>query len=143
MAVRRNCLGFLGMAVVASIAGSSCVALHNAGVPGFERFAKPDPAVFEKQNSQRELFSLHRDHKAFYWMLANRVSNGMPLREVEEVFGESGEYTTEFSQLKADGLYQTTDSAYKWGPDSAGRSAVLFFRDGRVINFNPSDFRNP
>ena len=133
----------LGLAVFVFVVGSGCEALHNAGVPGMEPYLKEDPAKVEEQRSHREEFALHRDHKAFYWLLANKISNGMQRPEVEEVFGEPGEYTSEFTRLKSDGLYQTTDSAYRWGPDSKGYSAVLFFRDGHVNNFNSKDFRTP
>ncbi len=143
MSGRRMIYGGVGIAVVAFAAGFGCETLQKAGVPGLEQYVKEDPAVIEEEREQREKFSLHQDHKALYWLLANRVGNGMQLHEVEEILGAPGELTTEARQLKSDGLHQTNDPAYKWGPDSKGYSVILFFRDGHVSNFNPKDYRNP
>lgn len=133
----------LVVAVVTVLGVFGCQTLHNAGLPGLEMYLKPDPVKVAEEKSYREQFAVHRDHKALYWLLSHKISNAMSLREVEDVLGEQGEHTTEFTRLKSDGLYQATDSAYRWGPDSTGMSAVIFFRDGHVINFNPSDFDAP
>ncbi len=134
---------FLCLFTVSVAVGTGCVALHHAGVPGLEQYAKPDPAVLEKEKSQREKFAINRDHMALYWLLANRISTGMDKHEVEDVLGEPGEIANEFSGVKSEGIYQSTDNAYRWGPDNKGHSVVLFFRDGRVTNFNPKDYQNP
>ena len=133
----------LALATVTLLAGLGCEMLHNAGVPGLEMYVKEDPAVLEEERTNRENFSLHQDHKALYWLLANRVSNGMRLTQVEEILGAAGEFTTELNQLKSEGLHPTNDPAYKWGPDNKGYSVILFFRDGGVSNFNPKDYRTP
>ena len=131
----------LSLAVIALIAVLGCETLHNAGVPGLEAYVKVDPEVVERERSCREKFSVNHDHESLYWLLANRVSNGMKLREVEEVLGEAGEYTKDFKGIGSEGIRQTTDSAYKWGPDNSGFSVVIWFRDGHVSNFNPKDYR--
>jgi len=143
MSGRWILLGAVGLAVVASMAGSGCQTLHDAGLPGMEPYLKEDPAKVAEERSNREKFLVDRDHKALYWLLAHKISNGMQLAEVESVFGEPGEYTTEFTRTKFEGIFQTTDSAYRWGPDNKGFSAIVFFRDGHVINFNPKDFVTP
>lgn len=120
-----------------------CQTLHNAGVPGMEPYLKQDPEKLAEERSHRDNFAIHRDHESFYWLLSHKVANAMSRSEVEDVFGEAGEYTTDYKRLKSDGLIQTTDSAYRWGPDNKGYSAVLFFRDGRVINYDRNDYAEP
>ena len=131
------------LVAAAALSGIGCEQLHNAGVPGLEHYVKPDPVNAEKSQSARDKYMVHRDHKSLYWLMANRISNGMELHEVNEVLGEEGEQTNEFSTLKSDGLYQATDTVYKWGPDDQGYTAVLFFRDRRVVNFNPKNYQLP
>jgi hypothetical protein len=133
----------IGLTAVSLPALLGCDTLHKAGVPGLEQYAKVDHEGLALEQSNREKFSVHRDHKALYWLLANRISNGMRLQEVEEILGESGEYTTDFKSNDSKGLHQTTDSVYKWGPDSTGKSVVLFFRDGHVCNFNAKYYKDP
>ena len=139
----RPMFSAIGLMAATMIAGSGCEMLHNAGLPGMEPFLKSSAGELEEERSNREKFVQHRDHKALYWLLANRIENGMRLSDVEMALGEPGELETGMSQLKSDGLYQTTDLVYQWGPDRTGHSAVLFFRDGHVVNFNPKDFKNP
>lgn len=124
---------------VISICG--CETLHNAGVPGLDIYLKPDPVALENERRNREEFLVKRDHKALYWLLANKISNGMMLRDVEGVLGMEGEPTTDFNVTNTEGIHQTTDKAYKWGPDNSGCSVVIFFRDGHVSNFNPKDYQ--
>lgn len=143
MSSRRMIGQAFGIMICTLLAGFGCQTLHNAGLPGMEPFLKVDPAKVEEENNHREQFAIHRDHKSFYWLLANQVSSGMSLTEVETALGEPGEHTTEFSRMKSEGQIQTTDSAYRWGPDRQGNSAILFFRDGRLVNFNRKDFVTP
>ena len=119
-----------------------CQTLHNAGLPGLESFLKRDTQQLAFEQSKRDQFVLERDHKALFWLLANRIENGMNLADVEMAMGEPGELETGMGHLKTGGLYQTTDLAYKWGPDLSGYTAILFFRDGKIVNFNPKEYRN-
>lgn len=124
---------------VTLIAGSGCQTLHNAGVPGLDIYLKPDPEVIAREQSARDKYSMNHDHRALYWLLSHKIRNGMQLPEVEDVLGETGEQTSEFNLIKSD-LFQTTDLAFKWGPDNKGNCVVIFFRDGRVVNFDHKDF---
>ena len=118
--------------------------LGKAGVPGFESYVKPDPEALAFERRKREDFVLNRSHKALFWLLSHRVESGMRLSEVEQILGEAGEDVSDQSyQKKSQGLHEQTDDAFKWGPDSEGKSVVLFFRDGNLANFNPKDYRNP
>jgi|GEM_PF-1040990 len=124
---------------VALIAAPGCQTLHNAGVPGLDIYLKPDPEVIAREQAARDRYSLNHEHQALYWLLSHKIRNGMQLPEVEDALGETGEQTNEFNLIKSD-LFQTTDVAYKWGPDNKGNSVVLFFREGRVVNFDQKDF---
>jgi hypothetical protein len=125
--------------MVFAVAG--CETLHNAGVPGFEQYIKKSPEEAAATEKHRSEFLQTRSHKALYWLMANCISNGMMLNEVEAVLGEPGERETDTNRFKSDGLTQSTDLAYKWGPDTLGHTVILFFRDGRLCNFNPKDFK--
>lgn len=140
---RGKFLAFGLLSVFVCAVPSGCEALHNAGVPGLEQYVKKDPEQLAREKSYKENYALHRDHKSFYWLLSHRISNGMSLADVEDAIGEEGESTTEFTRLKSDGLYHSTDAAYRWGPDSSGHSAVIFFRDGHVVNFSRDDYKVP
>ncbi len=127
--------------IVAMISAIGCEMLHNAGVPGLKPYIKVSTAEVKKEQACRDEFQVNRDHKALYWLLANRIQTGMQLHEVEQVLGEPGERETDMSRLKSDGIYQTTDLVYKWGPDQSGHSVVLFFRDGHLVNFDRQSFK--
>lgn len=118
---------------------SGCESLQKAGVPGLEMYAKQDPAELARESKQREAFIQSNDHDGFFWLLSNRIHAGMQRTEVEQVLGQSGEPESDLRYFKKENR-QTTDSAFRWGPDNKGNSVVLFFRDGRLLDFNPDDF---
>ena len=122
-----------------ALAVSGCESLQKAGVPGMEGYVKPDPVALARENSFRDAFVQSNDHEAFYWLLSNRVQSGMLKAEVEQALGQAGEIETDPRYYKKE-THQPTDAAYRWGPDSKGNTVVLFFRDGRLSNFNPRDF---
>jgi hypothetical protein len=133
---------FLTVAAVITVGNFvGCETLNNAGVPGLKPYSKVNTEEVKKEQDCRNDFQVHRDHKALYWLLANRIQTGMQLQEVEQMLGEPGERETDMSRLKTDSLYQTTDLVYKWGPDQTGHSVVLFFRDGHLVNFNRESFK--
>lgn len=127
------------MAIVLAGGLAGCETLHNAGVPGLEQYVKDEAALAAPE--YRERFQVDRDPAAFNWLLNHRVRTGMTLSEVSEALGDSGEEFSGSQDLKKGASeYQATDVAYRWGPDAQGRSVILFFRDGRLIQFNPNDF---
>ena len=91
---------------------------------------------------QRQKFQSDRDPDAFHWLLSHCVHNEMSVQQVEHELGEAGERRFDDREYKTNGgFYQTTDVGYQWGPDRKGRTVVLFFRDGKLIHFDPSEFR--
>jgi hypothetical protein len=142
--LNRQVVNSLIMAAILTIfTVVGCQTLHDAGVPGLESYLKPDTEEIKATQQHRDNFTLNRDHKALYWLMANRITNSMTLNEVEQILGEQGERETDAARLKSNGPFQTADLCYKWGPDCSGYSVVLFFRDGHLCNFNPKDFSNP
>ena len=66
----------------------------------------------------------------------------MRVAEIGEVIGEEGERVFNDRQIKTrGGHYRATDTTYRWGPDSGGRSVYLIFRDGALLNYDPEEFR--
>lgn len=97
------------------------------------------PAEVEMQ--QRK-FQIDGDPAAFSWLLGHLVDNGMTVAMVNEVIGSEGMREFDDAAMKRNGgNYQQTDVGYKWGPDRNGRSVVLFFREGKLVNFDQSEFR--
>jgi hypothetical protein len=89
----------------------------------------------------RERFLTERDPEALRWLLSNRIHNEMTVTEVANVLGEKGERRFDDREYKTNGgFYQTTDVGYQWGPDKNGHSVVLFFRDGKLVHFDPAEF---
>ena len=127
----------------AMLVSSGCETVKESGIPGLRPDLTKKYEANRIEQDHRDNFVVHRDHKSLYWLIANRVQNGMSLTDAEQILGEPGERETDMSRLKLGGHYQTTDLVYKWGPDSEGYSVVLIFRDGHLVNFDPSGFRSP
>lgn len=101
----------------------------------------PTARKSKRAESYRTKFQTERDPKALDWILQNRLYSGMSRVSVEKEFGEEGEFQETSKWLKATGgTFRTSDEAYRWGPDSDGRSVYLIFRDDVLVNFDPKDF---
>ena len=98
--------------------------------------------VSPQETEQRQKFMNERDPDAFRWLLSHRIHTEMTPEQVAHVLGESGERRFDDREYKTNGgFYQTTDVGYQWGPDRKGHTVVLFFRDGKLINYDPAEFR--
>jgi hypothetical protein len=94
-----------------------------------------------EEEHRREYAATH-SRKSMRWLLGHRVRPGMSYNEVCHVLGEEGERETKDRALKTTALnVRIDDEVYSFGPDSDGRALYLFFRDDRLINFDPSDFQ--
>ncbi len=94
-----------------------------------------------EEEHRREYIANH-SRKSMRWLLANRVSPGMSYQKVCHVLGEDGKREERDRWLKTGGVnIRIDDEVYSFGPDSDGRMLYLFFREDRLINFNPEDFR--
>jgi|GEM_PF-1674342 len=115
---------------------ASWAELESILIPTPERFS---PAEVERHQRQ---FQIENDPAALNWLLCHQIENGMSIATVNEVIGSEGLREFDDAEMKRNGgHYQQTDVGYKWGPDRKGRSVVLFFRDGKLINFDPDEFR--
>lgn len=90
-----------------------------------------------RQNYQRD-----RDPAERNWLLANRIQNGMAVSEVSRVLGEDGQRVHNDGWIKKGaGHYQSGDKAWKWAADRNSQSLILVFREGLLVNFDPSEYR--
>lgn len=91
----------------------------------------------EAENHRRE-YASNRSRKSLEWLLAHELQPGMPYREVCTALGEEGERELSDRALKKSPL-RVDDETYGW-PDNQGHILYLFFREGRLIHFNPEDY---
>lgn len=132
-----------GLAALVVAAGllASAGCLQSLKIPGI-----PDPAAAEaeaqKAREQRRLYQSEKDPRAIRWLLGHRLKQGMQRGLVNRILGEDGERRYNDAALKErnDGS-RLSDETYQWGPDAEGNSYVLFFRNDRLVNFNPKDYR--
>jgi hypothetical protein len=106
-------------------------------LPGLSR----DVTSEQDTATHRYQFQTERDPAALTWLLVNCIQNGQSVAEVNRMLGETGEREYADRELKTtgDGHYLDSDIAYRWGPDANSRTIVLFFRDGKLVNFDPSE----
>jgi hypothetical protein len=65
----------------------------------------------------------------------------MSYDDVRHVLGEDGTHEERDRWLKTKGInIRIDDDVYSFGPDSDNRTLYLFFREDRLINFDPTDF---
>lgn len=96
----------------------------------------------EDEEVHRKAFQEKRDPKDLHWLLAHRIDAGMTAKEVGDVIGEEGERINRDSWVKnAGGHYQSTDEVWRWRAARDGQSIHLVFRDGTLVNYDPSQFR--
>lgn len=118
---------------------SASLAIGCGSPPVLPGFAREDVSQQDVVRYQQR-FLIDGAPEALDWLLAHRIENGMSVDEVSEVLGDTGEKLEQDGQYKNNGgLYQTTDQGYRWGPDRKGRSVTLFFRDGRLVHFDPDE----
>ena len=104
----------------------------------------PPPKVKNEEVAMhRRRFQQDRISADFRWLLANATRTGMTPKDVGEVLGERGEIVMNDTWIKSSGgHYRASDEVYKWGPDDKGKSVYLVFREDRLVNFDPSEFRD-
>ena len=94
-----------------------------------------------EEDHRREYVKTH-SRKSLNWLLSRCVKAGMTYERVCHVLGEDGERETRDRWLKTGGVnVRMDDDVFSFGPDSDGHMLYLFFREDRLINFEPSDFK--
>jgi hypothetical protein len=93
------------------------------------------------EEEHRRNFQSTRDPADLRWLLANSISSGMSVSEVGRIIGEEGRRLHDDNWVKkGGGYYQSGDKAWKWEQDRNGQSLILVFREGRLVNFDPSAY---
>ncbi len=121
---------------------TGCESLYDAGVPGIEPFVDLESREREEEHF-RKLYQEDKAPAALQWLLVNRMEAGLSLVEVNQVLGNEGVRVLDDMRFKTNGgHYRRDDLIYKWGPTSDGKSLFLVFRDGSLVNFDPSEYSN-
>lgn len=106
-----------------------------------ESFAAKDEGGPRTEEEHRHDYIANHSRKSLRWLLAHRVKPGMSYEQVCHVLGEDGTREERDRWLKTKGInIRIDDDVYSFGPDSDGRNLYLFFREDRLINFDPTDF---
>ncbi|MBI1314058.1 hypothetical protein GC176_22410 [bacterium] len=126
-------------AMAASVCG--CSSISNPGVNSLA-------SLFDTESQQREeelhrsRFQETRSPSDLQWLMRNCIQTGMTPTEISRVIGEDGERVFDDSWIKTrGGHYYAGDHTWKWGPDRKGNSIYLVFRNNKLVNFNPDEFR--
>lgn len=128
--------------VIAAVCG--CASLPPLQ-PLIDPFLPPQRSYsVEDFRDHQQRFQVDRDPESLNWLLAHTVQSGMSVAAVEAALGETGQRYDDARELRSNaGHYQETDVAFQWGPDTGGRSIILFFREGKLVNFEPEEFLSP
>lgn len=130
----------LALALLVGAAGG-CERWHSRELPG-SGLARDGEAAYRQAERHRKRFQTEKDPAALRWLLEHRIHAGMSLAEVGRALGEEGERVFDDNWLKSDGgNYRADDVAYRWGPDSQGKSVYLVFRDGRLMYFDADELQ--
>ena len=126
-----------------------CLLIAAGFSAGCESFGKPDwlsapghDVKAAEELEHRENFQTNRSPNDARWLLSHRVRQGMSPQDVGLIFGDEGEPVDSDNWIKNDNSgYQVGDETYRWGPDNKGNSYYLVFRNNKLVNYDPSEFR--
>lgn len=109
--------------------------LRNFKLPGIPT-AGELRAKEQEADRHRAEFRKSGSRKSIRWLLANVVQQGMTLSDVEEQIGDQAKLVDNDAHLKeGNRSLRLTDQTYKWG------EYYLFFRNERLVNHNPAEYR--
>lgn len=128
-------MSWLALCAAAGVlAGCETPELQKAMLPASDR-QSPD-----EERTHRTRYQTEHDSDSIRWLLSRRVRQGMSEPDVAAILGEPGTPVPADQWIKNEGGYHMGDETYKWGPDDAGRAYYLVFREGKLVNYNPSEF---
>lgn len=142
--MNRQIIGlFYGIFVLPLLVISSGCQLVDAYIPGYTTWtATAAKEAQELEQEHRKRFQLEGDPESIRWLKANRLKQGMPLGDVNQILGMDGTPVSDRRRfIEKNSLYQNSDRLYKWGPDSRGNSHFLVFRNDRLVNYDPKEFQ--
>ncbi|MFT5092730.1 MAG: hypothetical protein ACI93T_001551 [Porticoccaceae bacterium] len=132
--------------VAAALTVSLTLFVTGCGTVSIPKLPDIDDMFGEKSSlreteQHRQNYQSTRDPDDLRWILANRISSGMSVTEVGRFIGEEGRRIHDDNWIKkGGGHYQSGDKAWKWEQDRNGQSLILVFREGRLVNFDPSAY---
>jgi hypothetical protein len=134
--------GFFACICLAVALAVGCeAALREMKLPGGPPTTGELQAESRMADRQRERYRETQDATALRWLLAKRIRSGMTLAEVNRELGQDGSRRYEDSRFKARNIgVQRTDETWEWGPDKHGATYLLFFRNDRLVNYEPSQY---
>ncbi len=128
------------IAIVFAISG--CESLYEAGVPGMTQFVDVESRRGEAEHF-REQYVEDKSPAALRWLLRHEIRTGMTFDAVNHVLGHDGRPESDHRWITTKGgHYRRGDHVYKWSPDSEGNVPYLVFRDGMLVNFDPTEFED-
>ena len=131
----------LALSLIVSAAILGCETIESTSIGRMLPFGKKSNLA-PQASEHRQKFMNERDPDSFRWLLTHGIHNEMTVEQVAHVFGESGERRLDDREYKTNGgYYHMTDVGYQWGPDRKGHTVVLYFRDSKLINFDPAEFQ--
>ncbi len=141
MSTRSRCPHLIDLLALICMTTCGCKILHISGAPGLQQFTNV-ASKSRIDEYHRQSFQVDKSPTSLRWLLKNRIYSGMALAEVNQVLGEEGtrEYNDRWIKTNG-GHYRSGDNVYKWSPDSEGTSVYLVFRDGRLVNFDSTHFK--
>ncbi|MBI3862783.1 MAG: hypothetical protein HY290_12910 [Planctomycetia bacterium] len=102
--------------------------------------AKTAPSREVEERHRQEYVGTH-SRQSMRWLLGHCVELGMTYDDVSKIMGEEGTRETHDRAFKSHGgSYYLDDEMYAW-KDDKGRAVYLGFREGKLVNFDPSEFR--
>jgi hypothetical protein len=140
MATMYHSVGLTGIVC----AGLAALALTGCESPSWthtlnESFAaSKDNGPRTVEEHRREYINTH-SRKSMRWLLAHCVKPGMSYGDVCHALGQEGERESDRS-LKTTGVNVRIDDDVYSFEDNEGRALKLFFREDRLINFDPTEF---
>src|SRR5262245_52836860 len=104
-----------------------------------ESFNAAEEGRPKTEDEHRREYIANHSRKSMRWLLRHCVKAGMSYEQVCHALGTEGERDHD-PALKTGNLnVRIDDEVYSFG-DSEGRTLKLFFREDRLINFDPADF---
>lgn len=107
-----------------------------------DSFTFKETSSKEVEEKHRQEYAASHSRKAMRWLLGYRVDTGMSYEQVCNILGEAGtpeSYDRAF-KLHGGNYFLVGDEIYSW-KDNEGRAVYLGFREGRLVNFERSEFR--
>ena len=103
--------------------------------------SRPRTTAAEEERHRNDYVANH-DRQALNWLLRHRIESGMSYATVCKVLGEEGvrEARDEWIKTKG-GSYQLGDDVYAFGPDNEGHTVYLGFREDKLVDFDPTEFK--